>query len=301
MESVYYDYEYFRNLLLQKKNFEYEKYKDYDVQDIMIECLNDETIYDYYSLDGNMFSYYFFYPNRSEPWDDEICPGKPFDDFSNLFISPEVRLKVMLFIQQNAEEIWPHTNYLLVQEECSRIIHKTLKRLEESNFTYNMPRPNYRELLYSPHFLTEKTPSRRWSEEHNLDKSAIPAIKSHDQDDVEDEVTVEQSQNEEQQEKAVFVHEETSILPEKRDKFSYIKSNDPQEVEATEETIAIYVKNNHPTELCKYLFNNENILFHTLPVNSISIYNEIERIWGKENQIKKQSFNQAWNRIKNKS
>lgn len=49
-----------------------------------------------------------------------------------------------------------------------------------------MPRPNYRELLYSPHFLTEKTPSRRWSEEHNLDKSAIPAIKSHDQDDVED-------------------------------------------------------------------------------------------------------------------
>ena len=198
MESVYYDYEYFRKLLLQKKNFEYEKYKDYDVQDIMIECLNDETIYDYYSLDGNMFYYYFFYPNRSEPWDDEICPGKPFDDFSNLFISPEVRLKVMLFIQQNAEEIWPHTNYLLVQEECSRIIHKTLKRLEESNFTYNMPRPNYRELLYSPHFLTEKTPSRRWSEEHNLDKSAIPAIKSHDQDDVEDEVTVEQSQNEEQ-------------------------------------------------------------------------------------------------------
>ena len=31
---------------VQKKNFEYEKYKDYDVQDIMIECLNDETIYD---------------------------------------------------------------------------------------------------------------------------------------------------------------------------------------------------------------------------------------------------------------
>ena len=186
MESVYYDYEYFRKFLLQKKNFEYEKYKYYDVRDFMIECLNDETIYDYYSLDGNMFYYYFFYPNRSEPWDDEICPGKPFDDFSNLFISPEVRLKVMLFIQQNAEEIWPHTNYLLVQEECSRIIHKTLKRLEESNFTYNMPRPNYRELLYSPHFLTEKTPSRRWSEEHNLDKSAIPAIKSHDQDDVED-------------------------------------------------------------------------------------------------------------------
>lgn len=185
MTSADYDYEYFRNLLLQKKNFEYEKYKDYEVRDLMIDCLNDETIYDYSLLDGNMFYYYFFYPNRSEAWDERMCPGQPFDDFSNLFKSLELRLKVLLFIQQIAEEIWPHTNYSLIQDECARIICGILNELETSDYQ-DMPKPDFKNLIRDPEFLTEKTPSKRWCEEHNLDTNAIPAIKSPNQDDVED-------------------------------------------------------------------------------------------------------------------
>lgn len=120
------------------------------------------------------------------------------------------------------------------------------------------------------------------------------------QEEAEEQMVVEQPIKEEQQEKAVFVHEETSILPQKREKFRYIKSNDPQEVETIEETIAIYVKNNQPAELCKYLFNNESLLFLKMPAKSVPIFDEIVRIWPNENKISNKSLRQAWNREKNK-
>ena len=309
MEDIFWNKNYLEEQLKKKKMFDYETYKDYDIYDLFIDLLINETIDDYGKFDNDIIAGLFDYVDAirdsKDSWNNTYYAFKSdtaLEDFSNKFSSLELRLKIMYYINININNIWSYIYDIeFIENECCRIIYKTLNELEQAKYDY-MPRPDFKKLLDDPNFLKEKTPSRRWREKQiKIIEDVIQIINAPVQEEAEEQMIVEQPIKEEQQEKAVFVHEETSILPEKRDKFSYIKSNDPQEVETIEETIAIYVKNNHPTELCKYLFNNENILFHTLPVNSISIYNEIERIWGKENQIKKQSFNQAWNRIKNKS
>ena len=309
MEDIFLEKKDLEELLKKKKMLEYERYKDYDIYDLFIDLLKDETIYNYGNFNNDIIAGLFDYVDAirdsKDSWNNTYYAFKSdtaLEDFSNKFSSLELRLKIMYYINININNIWSYKYDIeFIENECCRIINKTLNELEQAKYDY-MPRPDFKKLLDDPNFLKEKTPSRRWREKQiKIIEDVIQIINAPVQEEAEEQMIVEQPIKEEQQEKAVFVHEETSILPEKREKFRYIKSNDPQKVESIEENIAIYVKNNQPTELCKYLFNNVNELFLMLPVNSISIYNEIERIWGKENQIKKQSFNQAWNRIKNKS
>lgn len=79
-------------------------------------------------------------------------------------------------------------------------------------------------------------------------------------------------------------------------KFSYIKSDDPIKIKEIEDTIAIYVRGNKPSELCKYLFQNEGILFLKLPQHADTIFSCIIDRWGDLNRITPKGLRTAWNR-----
>lgn len=310
MKNIIWTEDYLAEQLQKKKIFYYEQYKDYKIGDFFIECLDKEHIFNYSHMDRKLFKRCLRCdntisivlednPHNTRLYTEHISE-KAFDKFCESFKSREVRIKAMFFIHENVREIWDDINPGEVQTNCAKIINADINEICKEN--PDISREDFEELLYDPNFFNVKTCSRLWHEKlHNkFVSSDFFSEDTSEQEKVEDEVTVEQPIKEEQQEKPVFEHAETSILPEKREKFRYIISNDPLEVETIEKNIAIYVKNNQPTELCKYLFNNEYILFLKMPVKSVSIYNEIERIWGKENQIKLPSLNQAWNRINEK-
>lgn len=307
MEDIFWTEQNLTKQLQQKKILDNEQYKDYKLKDYLVECLDNEIIYNYDCLDRNLFKHCFCLHkilvvdlSQNRHYETYEILEKDLEKFSESFKSREVRIKVMYYIHENVENIWDNIKSDSIQDYCARIINKNIIEVENEDYQ-GMPRPDFKKLIFGPNFFKEKTPSRRWREEQIKNvEDAIQTINTPVQEEAEEHMIVEQPIKEEKQEETVFGHAETSILPEKSEKFRYIISNDPQEVETTEKNIAIYVKNNQPTELCKYLFNNENKLFHKMPVKSVSIYHEIERIWGKENKIKLPSLNQAWNRIRKK-
>lgn len=79
-------------------------------------------------------------------------------------------------------------------------------------------------------------------------------------------------------------------------KFQYIKSENPVEIKEIEDTMAIYVCGNKPSELCKYLFQNEGSLFKKMPVKADVVYGCIMDRWGDENQISSKGLRAAWSR-----
>lgn len=311
MKNIIWTEDYLAEQLKRKKIFYYEQYKDYKIGDFFIECLDKEHIFNYSHMDGKLFKRCLCCDNTiSIVLEDnshitrcytEHISEKAFDKFCESFKSREVRIKAMFFIHENVGEIWDDINPGEVQTNCAKIINADINEICKEN--PDISREDFEELLYDPNFFNVKTCSRLWHEKlHNkFVSSDFFSEDTSEQEKVEDEVTVEQPIKEEQQEKPVFEHAETSILPEKREKFRYIISNDPQEVETIEETIAIYVKNNQPAELCKYLFNNESLLFLKMPAKSVPIFDEIVRIWPNENKISNKSLRQAWNREKNKN
>lgn len=83
-----------------------------------------------------------------------------------------------------------------------------------------------------------------------------------------------------------------------KEKFQYIKSNDPSKIKEIEDTMAIYIRGNRPSELCRYLFQNVGNLFLDMPKHSDVIYTCINDHWGNENKITKPGLKVAWKRHK---
>lgn len=81
-------------------------------------------------------------------------------------------------------------------------------------------------------------------------------------------------------------------------KFQYIKSDNPDEIKEIEDTLTIYVCSNKPSELCKYLFDNEGLLFMKMPKHADTIFSCIIDRWGDQNQITKDGLRAAWRRLR---
>lgn len=94
---------------------------------------------------------------------------------------------------------------------------------------------------------------------------------------------------------AVLDTTSTSVPPAK---FPYIKSDAPDEIKAIEDTLAIYVRGNKPSELCKYLFENEGSLFMKMPKHADTIFSCIIDRLGDQNQITKDGLRTAWRRLR---
>lgn len=208
MKGEKWDENRLRKDLDDKLLFEYEQYKNYTVDDLLIDYLNDETIFDYTLLDEVLFFNYFTieideeWINGIQTFTKRMVTGKPFDDFSNSLKSREVRIKVMFFIHQNAEKIWRAFEYCsisdTVKKECARIINKNITEYRNDDYA-GMPRPDFKKLIYDPNFLKEKTPSRRWREEQIKNvEDAIQTINTPVQEEAEEQMIVEQPLNEEQ-------------------------------------------------------------------------------------------------------
>lgn len=99
----------------------------------------------------------------------------------------------------------------------------------------------------------------------------------------------------------VVIPQSSSLIPQEvtpasSAKFQYIKSENPVEIKEIEDTTAIYVCGNKPSELCKYLFQNEGSLFKKMPVKADVVYGCIMDRWGDENQISSKGLRAAWSR-----
>ena len=299
--NVIWTEDYLAGQLRKKKIIDNEQYKDYNIKDYLVECLDNEIIYNYDLLDRNLFRYCFCLHKRTvlnvdQNWLYETYEifGKDLEEFSESFKSREVRIKVMYYIHENVKAIWDNIIADSIQDHCARIINKNIREVENEDYQ-DMPRPDFKKLIFDPNFFKEKTPSRRWCEEHNLDiVSAIPAIESPEQEKVEDEVIVEQPQTMELQD-VTAEPEDTTKMP-TREKFRYIISDAPDQINEIEKALAIYVKANRPSDLCNYILSNKGKKFVDIQYKASGILEEIERIWPNENKITDVGLRQALKR-----
>ena len=183
MEDIFWNKYNLEEELKKKKMFEYETYKDYDIYDLFIDLLKNETIYDYDKFDNDIIAGLFDYVNAIRDsegsWNNTYYAFKSntaFEDLSNKFSSLELRLKIMRYILKNINAIWSDKYDIeFIENECCRIINKTLNELEQAKYDY-MPRPDLKKLLDDPNFLKEKTPSRRWREAHPDEQFPAPLL-----------------------------------------------------------------------------------------------------------------------------
>ena len=183
MEDILWNKNYLEEQLNKKKLFDYETYKDFEIEDLFIDLLKNETIDDYGTFDNNIITGLFEYENAirdsEDSWNNTYYAFKSetaLEDFSNNFSSLELRLKIMCYILKNINAIWSYKyDRKFIENECCRIINKTLNELEQAKYDY-MPRPDFKKLLDDPNFLKEKTPSRRWREAHPDEQSPAPLL-----------------------------------------------------------------------------------------------------------------------------
>ena len=216
MEEIFWNKNYLEEQLNKKKLFEYETYKDYDIYDLFIDLLINETIDDYGKFDNDIIAGLFDYVNAirdsKDSWNNTYYAFKSdtaLEDFSNKFSSLELRLKIMYYINININNIWSYKYDIeFIENECCRIIYKTLNELEQAKYDY-MPRPDFKKLLDDPNFLKEKTPSRRWREKQikNIE-DVIQIINTPVQEEAEEQMIVEQPSK--QTEKPIM----TTVKPE---------------------------------------------------------------------------------------
>lgn len=208
MKNIIWTEDYLAEQLQKKKIFYYEQYKDYKIGDFFIECLDKEHIFNYSHMDGKLFKRCLRCDNtlsivlednpHSTRCYTEHISKKAFDKFCESFKSREVRIKAMFFIHENVGEIWDDINPGEVQTNCAKIINADINEICKEN--PDISREDFEELLYDPNFFNVKTCSRLWHEKlHNkFVSSDFFSEDTSEQEKVEDEVTVEQSQNEEQ-------------------------------------------------------------------------------------------------------
>ena len=194
MEDILWNKNYLEEQLNKKKLFDYETYKDFEIEDLFIDLLKNETIDDYGTFDNNIITGLFEYENAirdsEDSWNNTYYAFKSntaLEDFSNNFSSLELRLKIMCYILKNINAIWSYKyDRKFIENECCRIINKTLNELEQAKYDY-MPRPDFKKLLDDPNFLKEKTPSRRWREAHPDEQSPAPLLGNNHS--IEDDVS----------------------------------------------------------------------------------------------------------------
>ena len=182
-KEIYFSQVYLEELLKKKKMHEYVTDNDYKIQDLFIDLLKNETIYDYEKFNKYIICCLFDYVpairDSEDSWNNTYYAFKSntaFEDLSNKFSSLELRLKIMRYILKNINAIWSDKyERIFIENECCRIINKTLNELEQAKYDY-MPRPDFKKLLDDPNFLKEKTPSRRWREAHPDEQFPAPLL-----------------------------------------------------------------------------------------------------------------------------
>lgn len=169
-----YDYNYFHDSLMLRKNENFSLYKDEKEFDLLIEQLNHEIIYDYTEVDWTLFSSDFFsykweYDRNSNEEYVVLAKDQKIESVANMIIPREVRVKLLRYIQKHYNTFFcvESINQAFIENECARLISANISESVRDKFAgefASMPRPDYRAMLQDESLFKKKTCSGEFIE-----------------------------------------------------------------------------------------------------------------------------------------